>query len=164
MKLKQPAYAAELRELLRRKEYPAYVVVYCGYFWGQRVRHVPCLCAPAEYPSGVYDWSVLAGLRAHIVCRTDDDRECRTPFPMRDSFPVLVAEVAAYAAPVMVGVNGYGDTIDETGLQSAPELLFGARFVPGLEHLWTPDAEADYLEREDAYYRALAADRGVVVG
>ena len=163
MTLKQPAYAAELRQLLRNRVYPEYVVVYCGYYWHQRVQHVPCLCVPADFPVGVYDWSVLAGLRAHVVQRVANDREYKTPWPMPAHFPALVAEVAAFAAPVMAAVNAYGETIDEPGLERADSLLFGARFTPGLEHLWTPDAEADYLEREDAYYRAAAADRGVVV-
>lgn len=164
MRLKQPAYAAELRDLLRRKAYPEYVVVYCGYHWGERVRHVPCLCVPAEFPVGVYDWSVLAGLRAHVVRRVESDRAFTTPYPMPDFFPFLVAEVAAFAAPVLASVNGYGDSIDEPGLQRADQMLFGARYVPGIEHIWTAEAEQDYLDREAAYDLALAADRGVVVG
>ena len=149
MKRKPPAYARALRDLLDRRQYPEYVVVYYGGDWKRRPQQVPSVCVGADYAPFVYDWGVLAGLRVHVVI------DCGA-----HQF-ALVAEIAAVTAPVMVVPTG--DVIDEPGQRRADEYLFFAHRDATLAALWSPEIEADYIVREDAYYRAMAADRGVVV-
>lgn len=149
MARKPPAYTRALRDLLDRREYPEYVVVYYGHDWKRRPRHVPSVCVGADYAPSVYDWGVLAGLRVHVVI------DCGA------QHFALVAEIAAVTAPVLVVPTG--NAIDEPGRRRAEEYLLTACSDAALAALWSPEIEADYVEREDAYYRAMAADRGVVV-
>lgn len=150
MTRKPPAYTRVLRDLLYRREYPEYVVVYYGHDWKRRPQHVPSVCVGVDYAPFVYDWSVLAGLRVHVVV------DCGA------QHFALVAEIAAVTAPVLVVPTG--KAIDEPG-RRADEYLFCAsgRCDATLAALWSPEIEADYIEREAAYYLAMAADRGVVV-
>lgn len=148
MKRKSPAYTRALRDLIDRREYPDYVVVYYGGDWKRRPQQVPSVCVGTDYAPFVYDWGALAGFRVHVVI------DCGA-----QQF-ALVAELAAVTAPVMVVPTG--NTIDEPGQRRADEYLFTARDAT-LAALWSADIEADYVAREDAYYLAMAADRGVVV-
>lgn len=149
MKRKPPAYARGLCDLLYRREYPEYVVVYYGRDWQRRPQRVPSVCVGADYLPGQYDWSVLAGLRVHVVIHCGDQQFA------------LVAEIASLTAPVLVVPTG--NAIDEPGQRRADDYLFVVRGDPMLSTLWSADIEADYVTRENAYYLALAADRGVVV-
>lgn len=149
MARKPPAYTRALRDLLDRREYPEYVVVYYGHDWKRRPKHVPSVCVGADYAPFVYDWSVLAGLRVHLVI------DCGV------QHFALVAELAAVTAPVLVAPTG--SAIDEPGQRRADEYLFCASGDATLAALWSAEIEADYVEREAAYYLAMAADRGVVV-
>lgn len=150
MTRKPPAYARALRDLIYRREYPDYVVVYYGHDWKRRPQHVPSMCVGVDYAPFVYDWGVLAGLRVHVVI------DCGA------QHFALVAELAAVTAPVLVVPTG--NAIDEPGQRRADEYLFTARGDATLAALWSAEIEADYLQREAEYYFAMAADRGVVAG
>lgn len=144
-----PAYGAGLKNARDRGQHPERVWVIYGNDWARRPDGAASVCVGEDYEPSRINWAVLAGLPAHVVWRSGE-RICE-----------IVAEVAYYAAPVVVHFFGTGEWPREQGKayqEPAEMFLYPARHWPEIATLWTDEREADYLAREAAWRQAMIED------
>ncbi len=150
-----PPLGRQLLFARKRGQHPARVwVLYGDDCWQRQPTDAPVLCVPGDYTPGRYNWSLLAGVPADIVWRGGE------------WIHALAAEVAMFAAPVNVHYRLHGfDTVTLMGFfgggtQTEPvdAFLFLERWRTGVASIWTDDAEADYRDRENAWYASAVED------
>lgn len=92
-RLKLPPYAKQLREMRDKGDHPWVVVVNYSKQWVHRYEKHPSIMVPAaDYESGVYDFSVLAGLRVFL---------CLNEIEYKEAMP-LVVELATYCSALFI--------------------------------------------------------------
>jgi hypothetical protein len=155
-RIRLPAGGRELLHARERGEHPARVFVIFGEDWGRRPTHAPSVCIGAPWRPGETDWSVLAGVPAHVVLRGTG----LAPALERLRTSELIAEIARAAAPVVVhfiaGEDWWPYEAGQAYQVDAAEWLHVERSRPELASLWNAAACADYEARVREYLTTLA--------
>ena len=148
-RLKLPPYGKRLVEMRNAGNHPERVWVIVGKDWSRLPSDNPSLCIPHDYTPGVFDYSLLVGLRVEIVWRSGD---AITP----------AVEMMPYASPIIVHWISNDDDwpyppgtrMREEILNLFPHLDWSSEQVRPLES-WNQDTLTQYLQNRRAYVAAL---------
>lgn len=146
---KLPAYAKALLAERRAGNHPLRVQVIVGQPWRPKLAGVPMLALNAEeWAPGTFDWTACAGVAVEII-----DRGMARAGKSWQELAQLAAEIARYAAPVMVRSsyfsNGRGEVTEMVWCLAAKQ--------GGDWPAWWNDAlQADYDRRWTRFYGDVA--------
>lgn len=151
---KLPAYGRDLKRARNAGQHPDRVWVLCGDDWNRRPQNEPSVCVEPDYRLDHYDWSIMAGLPVHVVERGDV------------STVRLAAEIAIYAAPVVVHWRSIEDDVDAIAgrplAQDIETIAFCHRkAVDGVidwPEWWPAMLRDSYKQRREAWYSALLSE------
>ena len=166
-RLKLPPYGRALLERRRGGDHPLEVALIYGREWWAAVGGMPRIALnPEDYTPGVFGWRLFAGIKVVIHDQevNADERDEKAAPPAFGKFYDLVAEVAAFAAYVVIewpARSGWPT-------REAGEFAWCFRWLD-LEarrmqwpRWWSDELQRNYSRRFQAWAQDSAAAHGII--